>query len=150
MPLVQVEYVTLPGWKTSICDCRSFQELPENAQNYVFKIEELLGMCASYRGPEKFFLEVTTFRCLIFNFSSNRFTISVVIFDIFLRGIYLIEKKLKTVVTAPKQNIRSSRNLIKYVTSVANPNLNPRGSEPFLLNPKFSLVIQIRIWFRIQ
>jgi hypothetical protein len=39
-----VEYITLPGWKTSICDCRSFQELPENAQKYVLKIEELLGI----------------------------------------------------------------------------------------------------------
>ena len=32
----------MPGWKTSIADCKNFDELPKNAQNYVLKIEELL------------------------------------------------------------------------------------------------------------
>ena len=40
---IKVEYVTLPGWKSPIGDCRSFEELPENAQSYVAKIEALVG-----------------------------------------------------------------------------------------------------------
>ncbi|XP_075678212.1 adenylosuccinate synthetase [Dermatophagoides pteronyssinus] len=40
---VTVNYVTLPGWKCSISDCRQFDDLPEKAQNYVRKIESLLG-----------------------------------------------------------------------------------------------------------
>lgn len=38
---MQVEYVTMPGWKESIAKCRSFDELPQAAQNYVRKVEEL-------------------------------------------------------------------------------------------------------------
>lgn len=41
---VEVEYITMPGWKTSIAKCRSFDELPENCRKYVLKIEELLGL----------------------------------------------------------------------------------------------------------
>jgi len=41
---VEVEYITMPGWNTSIAQCKSFDELPANAQNYVLKIEELLGL----------------------------------------------------------------------------------------------------------
>jgi len=40
---IEVEYITLAGWKTSIRDCRSFEALPTNAQNYVRKIEECLA-----------------------------------------------------------------------------------------------------------
>ncbi len=39
-----VEYETVPGWKSSTCSCRKFQELPENARNYVLKIEQLLNI----------------------------------------------------------------------------------------------------------
>ena len=45
-----VEYVTLPGWKTGIADCRSFAALPEKAQSYVKEVERLLGV------PGKFVL----------------------------------------------------------------------------------------------
>ena len=38
---MQVEYVTMPGWKQSIAGCRRFEELPQAAQNYVRKVEEL-------------------------------------------------------------------------------------------------------------
>lgn len=38
---IEVEYITLPGWMTSISDCRSFSGLPENAQAYIRKIEEI-------------------------------------------------------------------------------------------------------------
>ena len=40
---VSVEYLTMPGWKTSIADCRSFDELPVNCKNYILKAQELLG-----------------------------------------------------------------------------------------------------------
>ena len=33
----------MPGWKTDITGVRKFEDLPANAQNYVLKIEELLG-----------------------------------------------------------------------------------------------------------
>lgn len=39
---VQVEYITLPGWKTSTEDVREFNDLPENAKKYVEKVEELV------------------------------------------------------------------------------------------------------------
>ena len=38
---VEVEYITLPGWMTSIEHCRTFSELPANAQTYIRKIEEI-------------------------------------------------------------------------------------------------------------
>ena len=38
---VEVEYITFPGWKTSIQNCKTFDDLPANAQAYVRKIEEL-------------------------------------------------------------------------------------------------------------
>ncbi len=34
-------YVTLPGWNEDITHVKSFDELPENAKNYIRKIEEL-------------------------------------------------------------------------------------------------------------
>jgi len=40
---IEVEYITLPGWKTPISGCRTFEELPPNAQDYVRKIEESMG-----------------------------------------------------------------------------------------------------------
>ena len=39
---VEVEYVTFPGWMTSISKCRTFDELPENAKKYLKFIEETL------------------------------------------------------------------------------------------------------------
>lgn len=41
---VEVEYETMPGWKTSIAACRTYEALPENAKRYVARIEELLGV----------------------------------------------------------------------------------------------------------
>ncbi len=41
---VEVKYITLPGWKTPICDFRKFEDLPEEAKNYVREIERLLGV----------------------------------------------------------------------------------------------------------
>ncbi|KAJ3396127.1 hypothetical protein HDU92_003996 [Lobulomyces angularis] len=38
---VEVEYETLPGWKTDISKCRKYEELPINAQKYVERVEQL-------------------------------------------------------------------------------------------------------------
>ena len=37
-------YVELPGWKEDISGMKTFEELPENAKNYVRKIEEITGI----------------------------------------------------------------------------------------------------------
>lgn len=47
---VEVEYITLPGWKQSTTGARSFDSLPENARNYVLKIEELMGVPVKWIG----------------------------------------------------------------------------------------------------
>jgi len=47
---LEVEYITMPGWKTSIANCRNFNDLPENCKNYVLKIEELLGLPMKWVG----------------------------------------------------------------------------------------------------
>uniref|UniRef100_A0A8C1PMU1 Adenylosuccinate synthetase n=1 Tax=Cyprinus carpio TaxID=7962 RepID=A0A8C1PMU1_CYPCA len=41
---VEVQYETLPGWKTDTSAARTFDELPENAQKYVCYIEDHLGV----------------------------------------------------------------------------------------------------------
>lgn len=40
---VEVEFVTLPGWKEDISQCRKFEDLPINCQQYVLALEALLG-----------------------------------------------------------------------------------------------------------
>eukprot|EP00112_Aurelia_sp_Birch-Aquarium-sp1_P011469 Seg2411.2 transcript_id=Seg2411.2/GoldUCD/mRNA.D3Y31 product="Adenylosuccinate synthetase" protein_id=Seg2411.2/GoldUCD/D3Y31 len=47
---VEVEYITLPGWKTNIRDVRKYSDLPKNAQTYVQKIQELLGIPVQWVG----------------------------------------------------------------------------------------------------
>ncbi len=48
-------YKTFPGWKTDISYCRSFADLPPQAQAYVNKIEELIGchICMISVGPDR-------------------------------------------------------------------------------------------------
>jgi len=41
---VEVEYCCLPGWNCSTEHVRQFSDLPANAQTYVRKIEELMGV----------------------------------------------------------------------------------------------------------
>jgi len=41
---VQPSYISLPGWKEDISSVKIFEELPENARNFVHTIEELLGI----------------------------------------------------------------------------------------------------------
>ncbi len=39
---VEVEYVTLPGWKSCIANVREWKDLPENAKTYVKFIQDYL------------------------------------------------------------------------------------------------------------
>ena len=45
---VEVKYLTMPGWKSKTAQVKSFSQFPQNAQAYVRKIEELIGV------PSKF------------------------------------------------------------------------------------------------
>lgn len=41
----EVEYVTMPGWKgVDITGVRRFEDLPQTAQSYVLKVEQLIGV----------------------------------------------------------------------------------------------------------
>ncbi|XP_041037145.1 adenylosuccinate synthetase isozyme 2 isoform X1 [Carcharodon carcharias] len=50
---VEVQYVSLPGWNTSTAKSRTFEDLPENAQNYVRFIEEHLDVPVKWIGIGK-------------------------------------------------------------------------------------------------
>ncbi|CAL8362939.1 unnamed protein product [Boreogadus saida] len=50
---VEVQYETLPGWKSDTSAARTFEELPENAQNYVHYIEEHLRVPIKWIGVGK-------------------------------------------------------------------------------------------------
>ena len=41
---VEVEYITMPGWKTSIAHAKFISDLPPNAKAYVEKLWELIGV----------------------------------------------------------------------------------------------------------
>ncbi|MBN2008496.1 adenylosuccinate synthase [candidate division KSB1 bacterium] len=41
------EYTTMPGWKTSTREARTFEDLPKNAQKYLQTIEKMTGTRAS-------------------------------------------------------------------------------------------------------
>lgn len=47
---VEVEYITLPGWATSIEDVRELSKLPQEAKNYVKAIEDFLQIPVKYIG----------------------------------------------------------------------------------------------------
>lgn len=62
MPMTQTDFhhakpvfETLPGWTEDLSLARSFEELPENAQNYVRRLEELAGcrISAIGVGPDR-------------------------------------------------------------------------------------------------
>ncbi len=52
---VKPEYLSMPGWNEDITGIKNFDDLPENARNYVLKIEELTGVAIKYIsvGPER-------------------------------------------------------------------------------------------------
>ena len=47
---VQVEYETLPGWKSDISKARSWEDLPKAARDYVQRIEDLVGIYCKWIG----------------------------------------------------------------------------------------------------
>lgn len=51
-----VEYEELDGWSEDISKCKTFEELPEAAQKYVLRVEELLGTHIKWIGvgPDRF------------------------------------------------------------------------------------------------
>lgn len=57
MPLTQTDfhhaepiYETMPAWDDDITECRTFEDLPQKAQDYVLRLEELFGAPISYIG----------------------------------------------------------------------------------------------------
>ena len=48
-------YETLPGWKEDITGCKTLEELPENARNYIHRIQDLVGVKISIFsvGPDR-------------------------------------------------------------------------------------------------
>ena len=57
MPLTQTDfhhatpiYETMPAWDDDITECREFEDLPQKAQDYVLRLEELSGAPISYIG----------------------------------------------------------------------------------------------------
>ncbi len=55
LEIAKPKYIEIDGWSEDITKCRKFDELPKNAQNYVSKIEELIGYGIRYVsvGPER-------------------------------------------------------------------------------------------------
>lgn len=47
---VTVEYLDMPGWQTSTAHIRKFNDLPQNAQKYIQKIEELMEVRVKWIG----------------------------------------------------------------------------------------------------
>ncbi|MBN2018204.1 MAG: adenylosuccinate synthase [Candidatus Cloacimonetes bacterium] len=41
---VEPSYISMPGWDDDITSIKSFDDLPENARNFVYKIEEILDI----------------------------------------------------------------------------------------------------------
>jgi adenylosuccinate synthase len=41
---VELVFEEMPGWRTATGNCRSFEQLPEAARNYVLRLEELTGL----------------------------------------------------------------------------------------------------------
>lgn len=52
---VEVQYKTLPGWKTDISKIKVFSELPDNCRAYIKFIEDFLKVPIQYIGvgPER-------------------------------------------------------------------------------------------------
>ena len=46
----EVQYEVLPGWTEDISKCENFEDLPPNAQRYVLRVQELLGVPVRWIG----------------------------------------------------------------------------------------------------
>ncbi|GIY79379.1 adenylosuccinate synthetase [Caerostris extrusa] len=53
MGKVEVEYITVPGWKSCTEKIRKFADLPENAKKYIQTLEELAGLKVKWIGVGK-------------------------------------------------------------------------------------------------
>ena len=47
---VEVDYLDMPGWTEDISKAKKFDDLPQNAQGYVLKLEELFGIPVNFIG----------------------------------------------------------------------------------------------------
>lgn len=47
---VEVQYVEMPGWETSIDKIEKYEDLPENCRKYVEFIEEFVGVKVGWIG----------------------------------------------------------------------------------------------------
>ena len=47
---VEVEWETLEGWTEDLSNCKTFESLPVNAQKYVKRIEQLVGVPIKWIG----------------------------------------------------------------------------------------------------
>jgi len=47
---VEVEYLDMPGWTEDISKAQTFDDLPENAQKYILKLEEILEVPVNFIG----------------------------------------------------------------------------------------------------
>ena len=47
---VEVQYVEMPGWKTSIAEITKYEDLPENCRKYVEFIEDFVGVKVGWIG----------------------------------------------------------------------------------------------------
>ncbi|KAF2898497.1 hypothetical protein ILUMI_07677 [Ignelater luminosus] len=50
---LEVEYIVMPGWKTSTENIRNFNDLPENAKRYILQIQEILEVPIRWIGVGK-------------------------------------------------------------------------------------------------
>ena len=52
---VEPVYETLPGWDEPLSECRSWEKLPANAQRFVMRLQELVGVpiATVSVGPER-------------------------------------------------------------------------------------------------
>lgn len=62
--LMQVDYVTVPGWLTSTESVRTYEDLPENARKYVELIEDRLGLPGIFSTSPLFLLKVYFYLCI--------------------------------------------------------------------------------------
>ena len=47
---VDVEYIDMPGWTEDISKVKNFEDLPENAQKYILKLEEIVEVPINFIG----------------------------------------------------------------------------------------------------
>ena len=61
---VEVDYITMPGWKSKIAGVTSYNDLPINAKNYIVKIQELTGIPSELLLSSSLYLRRYNFVCI--------------------------------------------------------------------------------------